>query len=77
MKKSSAPVQSNEPTDQKGPGALPELEFPVARDFVSRPPRLDPQVMLKRCAETMPWRSSRPGENTRRLGEKVLVEFVL
>ena len=77
MKKSSAPVQTNEPGAQKVSRALPELEFPVEPDFVSRPPRLDPQVMLKRCAETMPARSSRPGENARRLAEKVLVEFVL
>ena len=53
------------------------LEFPVAPDFVSRPPRIDPQVMLQRIAETMPWRSQRPGEAERRLAEKVAVEFVL
>ena len=53
------------------------LEFPVVPDFVSRPPRIDPQVMLQRIAETMPWRSQRPGEAERRLAEKVAVEFVL
>ena len=53
------------------------LEFPVAPDFVSRPPRIDPQAMLQRIAETMPWRSQRPGEAERRLAEKVAVEFVL
>jgi len=77
MKKSCTPVQSNEQGGQNDLGAVPDLEFPVAPDFVSRPPRLDPQVILKRCAETMPWRNSRPGENARRLAEKVLVEFVL
>lgn len=54
-----------------------KLEFPVAPDFVSRPPRIDPQVMLQRIAETMPWRSQRPGESERRLADKVAVEFVL
>jgi len=53
------------------------LEFPVVPDFVSRPPRIDRQVMLQRIAETMPWRSQRPGEAERRLAEKVAVEFVL
>ena len=53
------------------------LEFPVAPDFVSHPPRLDPQIMLQRIAETMPWRSRRPGETERRLADKVAVEFVL
>ena len=54
-----------------------ELEFPVAPDFDSKPPQLDPQVMLRRIAETMPWRSTRPGAEERRLAEKIPVEFVL
>jgi hypothetical protein len=53
------------------------LEFPIDRDFLSLPPRLDPQVMLGRIAENLPWRSTRPGEQRRRLAEKVDVEFVL
>jgi len=53
------------------------LELPVAPGFVSRPPRVDPQVMLRRCARAMPWRNSRPGERERRLAEKILEEFVL
>ena len=77
MKKSSAPVRATNAIKQESPGAGPELEFPVAPDFNSRPPRLDPQVMLKRCAETMPWRSTRPGERARRLAEAIPVEFVL
>ena len=55
----------------------PKLEFPVEPDFVSRPPRLDPQVMLERCARTMPYRNARPGESQRRLAEKIPEEFVL
>ncbi len=77
MKKSSAPAPINRPGAQVGPDALPELEFPVAPDFIARPPRLDPQIMLKRCAETMPWRSSRPEEKARRQAERIPIEFVL
>ncbi len=53
------------------------LEFPVAPHFVSRPPKVELQAMLKRIEENMPWRNSRPGEAERRLAEKIPVEFVL
>ncbi len=53
------------------------LEFPVAPDFVSRPPRIELQAMLRRIEEDMPWRNQRPGEAERRLAEKIRVEFVL
>ncbi|MGO8764471.1 MAG: hypothetical protein ACLQSR_04955 [Limisphaerales bacterium] len=55
----------------------PDLEFPAAPDFNSYPPKIDPQAMLRRIAENMPWRNSRPGENERRAAEKIPVEFVL
>jgi hypothetical protein len=54
-----------------------DLEFPVAPDFVSVPPRLELNVMLARLEETMPWRSTRPGVEERRLAEKIPVEFIL
>jgi hypothetical protein len=53
------------------------LEFPIAPDFVSVPPRIELQAMLRRIEENMPWRSTRPGEQERRLADKVNVEFVL
>lgn len=53
------------------------LEFPIDPEFLSEPPSLDPQVMLRRSAESLKWRNSRPGEAERRLAEKVDVEFVL
>jgi hypothetical protein len=56
-------------------GAL--LEFPVAPDFLSRPPQLDPQVMLRRIEENFAWRNSRPGAEARRLAAKVSEEFIL
>ena len=53
------------------------LEFPVAPNFVSRPPKVELQTMLKRIEENMQWRNSRPGEAERRLAEKIPVEFAL
>jgi hypothetical protein len=54
-----------------------DLEFPVAPDFNPVPPRIDFQVMLKRIEENMAWRSTRPGQEERRLATKVNVEFIL
>jgi len=72
----SEPAQTTE--SQAEPRRQPaDLELPVSPDFTSRPPRIDPQAMLKRCAETMAWRNSRPGERERRLADKIDVEFVL
>lgn len=53
------------------------LELPTAPDFVSQPPRIDPQAMLERIAQAMPLRNKRPGEAARRAAEKIPVEFVL
>lgn len=53
------------------------LEFPVAPDFGSRPPRVELQAMLRRIEENLPWRNRRAGEQERRLSEKVAAEFVL
>ena len=77
MKKSSvrAPRAESEISGQSG--NLPDLEFPIDPDFLSRPPHLDPQVMLRRCTKTMAWRNSRPGTKERRLAEKISAEFVL
>ncbi len=77
MKKSAAPAPTSDPSVPASTPAPPELDLPVAPEFVSRPPRLDPQVMLERCARAMPWRNARPGERERRRAEKIEVEFVL
>jgi hypothetical protein len=53
------------------------LEFPVAPDFISYPPRVELQAMLRRIEENLPWRNRRPGEFERRLAEKISVKFVL
>jgi hypothetical protein len=57
------PAQTTE--SQAEPRRQPaDLELPVSPDFTSRPPRIDPQAMLKRCAETMAWRNSRPAKES-------------
>jgi hypothetical protein len=69
--------RQTEPPELRETATAGKLEFPVDAGFLSLPPRLDPQVMLRRLEETMPWRSMRPGEQERRLLAKVNVEFVL
>lgn len=68
------------PPHSTAPEALhdaPALRLPVAPDFSSQPPSVDPQIMLRRIAQNMPWRNKRPGESQRRAAEKIPVEFVL
>ena len=57
--------------------AAANLDFPIEPGFLSHPPCVEPQAMLRRIEENMPWRSTRPGEAERRLAMKVQVEFVL
>ena len=73
MNKSPGPSQASNP--EENPSG--HLDFPVAPDFASLPPRLDPQSMLHRIEKTMPWRSTRPGERQKRTAAIVQVEFVL
>jgi len=73
MKKYPKPAPSNDTLNE----TADILEFPVAPDFVSHPPRINPQVMLRRIEETMSRRNKQPGEKERRLMEKISVEFVL
>jgi hypothetical protein len=73
MKKYPAHSPANEAMNDAGN----VLEFPVAPGFVSRPPQISPQVMLRRIAENLAWHNRRPGEQERRLAEKIPVEFVL
>lgn len=76
MKKSPVPAPTENLELRETPQAA-ELELPVAPDFVSMPPQIELAVMLRRIAETMPWRRTRPGEAERRLAEKISAEFVL
>jgi hypothetical protein len=76
MKKYPAPA-TPESFELNEAALAAELEFPVVTGFLSLPPQIDPQVMLRRIEQTMPWRSTRPGEQERRLAEKISVEFVL
>jgi hypothetical protein len=63
--------------EHKEPNKKPALDLPRDPGFVSRPPQIDPQVMLRRIAEKMSWRNSRPGEAERRAAGRISVEFVL
>jgi len=71
------PAQGKNSSEPEDPKPEEKLEFPIDPEFLSLPPRLDPQVMLRRLEETMPWRSTRSGEQERRLMTKIDVEFVL
>jgi len=75
MKKYPAPALAN--NQELKDAVTTDLEFPVASDFLSRPPQVDPQAMLRRIEATMPWRSTRPGEAERRAEQVVTKEFVL
>jgi hypothetical protein len=72
MKKYPPPSPANDLLNDQ-----PALDLPVNPNFISQPPQIDPQVMLQRIAENMPWRKSRPGEAERRAAEGVSEEFVL
>ncbi|PYJ81031.1 MAG: hypothetical protein DME22_22290 [Verrucomicrobia bacterium] len=76
MKKYPEPPPENE-WRLNEEAASAHLELPVDPDFLSLPPRIDPQAMLRRIEENLPWRSTRPGEKERRFAEKVGEEFVL
>ena len=74
MKKSPDPSPTNDWQLNDAPAA--DLEFPVVADYVSHSARVDPQAMLRRLSETMPWRSVRPDVKAQRLEQRVAVEFV-
>jgi hypothetical protein len=75
MKKSPDPSQPNSESLESADAE--RLEFPIEPDFISYPPRIELQAMLRRIEENMPWRNSRPGEAERRLAETIPEEFVL
>ena len=77
MKKSSEPASNPAEADSLHDGDGGGLELPVAPQFVSKAVRIAPEIMLARIAQTMPWRSTRPGEQARRKELGIAVEFVL
>ena len=76
MTKYPAPLPASNTVLKEKP-ADDDLEFPVAPYFLSLPPRVEPQAMLARLRETLPWRRARPGTAEERLAYKVDVEFIL
>jgi len=77
MKKSSEPASNPVESAMLHDRPAAGLELPVAPQFVSKPVRIAPALMLARIAQTMPWRSTRPGERERRRDAAITVEFVL
>jgi hypothetical protein len=77
MEKSSERAHSIEAALAAFRSEEPDLVFPVEPDFISKPPRIDPQVMFKRCEEMLQYQVSKPGFYERRLADKIDVEFVL
>jgi hypothetical protein len=59
------------------PSANPDLEFPIAPDFVSRPPRVNPEQVLALSASLLPQLTKGPGFWERRAEDRCLVEFDL
>ena len=53
IKKSPVPAGKSEGSVAAFTPLPPELEFPIAPDFLSRPPHLDPVAMYWRCEELM------------------------
>ena len=76
MKSSSGPAPINDAAAPEKRGFL-DLELPVDRDFVSRPPFVDPQAMLRRCIENHARRLALTKEHRRLAADEVIVEFKL
>jgi len=58
----------------KAAAQIPDLEFPIARDFYSPPPKLSMTEYHEWCMKMMTGRKDDPAA---RLAEKCTVEFVL
>ena len=54
-----------------------DLDLPIEPDFVSKPPRVDPQLMFDRSEEMLKYQVSQAGFYERRRADKIDVEFVL
>jgi hypothetical protein len=74
MKKYPDPSSQNESEIKE---TSSDLEFPIAQTFDSRPPQIEPQLMLARIVENIQWRNSLPGAAENRRAKIVDVEFVL
>lgn len=56
---------------------VPDSELPDAPDFISRPPRVDPDEMLRLSEEYLPHVTSHPDFYKRWREDKVTVPFEL
>ncbi len=55
----------------------PELELPIEPNFISYPPRVDPQLMFERCEEMLQYRTSNSDFERQRLAGRCNEEFIL
>ena len=58
------------------PGS-PDLEFPVAPDFVSKPPRLNWDDIFQRSEASLAFKTRQPDFEEGRFKTKIAEEFVL
>jgi len=76
MEKSAGLVRQSSPRVSP-PNAGPDLELPVAPDFVSLPPRVDLEHVLAMSAAFLPGLMNQPGFWERRAQDRCPVEFDL
>ena len=53
-----------------------DLEFPIAPDFISRPPQLSPLAYLQWCEEMMELTPINRADSEQRFLEKARMEFI-
>ena len=77
MDRFSEPSPENCATAQGFHAQPPDLEFPDAPDFVSKPPRLPWPVIYDRSKRRLRYKTARRDFEQRRLENKSSEEFVL
>jgi hypothetical protein len=77
MDKFSDPSRENDETVPEFRAQPPDLEFPDAPEFVSKPPRLPWRAIYQRSQERLRYKTTQPGFEQRRLETKSPEEFVL
>jgi hypothetical protein len=77
MDRSSEPSREICATAQEFRAQPPDLEFPDAPEFVSKPPRLPWLVIYDRSKGRLRYKTTRPDFEQRRLEAKSFEEFVL
>ena len=77
MDRFSEPCREDGATAQEFRAQPPDLQFPDAPEFVSKPPRLPWLLIYDRSKARLQYKASRPDFDRRRLEAKSSEEFVL